>query len=63
MRSWTELSQSLRVFLPTVGKNGDRTVKTLHDRTWDSSPGLPGGRQTLYHVAIKVGLYRKAVQV
>ena len=30
---------------------------------WGSNPGRLHDRLTLYHVAIKVGLYRKAVQV
>ena len=32
-----------------------------HDR--ELNPGRPRDRQTIYHVAIKIGLYLKAVQV
>ena len=32
-------------------------------RSWESNPGRLRDRPTLYHVAIKAGLYRKAVQV
>ena len=30
---------------------------------WESNPGRVCDRPTLYHIAIKAGLYRKAVQV
>ena len=39
-----------------------QTLKILYVPSWGLNPGLLGARQTLYHVAIKTGLYRKAVQ-
>ena len=31
--------------------------------SWESNPGHWVHRQTLYHVAVKAGFYRKAVEV
>ena len=40
-----------------------KSHKIIYVPSPDSNAGLLGDRRTLYHVAIKAGLYRKAVQV
>ena len=40
-----------------------KSHKILYVPSPDLNPGLLGDRRTLYHVAIKAGLYRKPVQV
>ena len=53
----------MHMWVISVGRHLSRTLKNPHVPAEDRTGNLSILRRALYHVAIKAGLYRKAVQV